>query len=145
MCRVSRRSKKRSMATSFTGKETTFGVHAKVDCSCIFSAPVMNILQGFLADREEFTLIVCCTRRFGKPAYLRRPQQVLFARAETLYIRFNFFVGLYGEAIFKVFVIADRFIIVLLSPFGIFCLFHQTSQYPVLYFSGLCIVKIYCF
>ena len=48
-------------------------------------------------------------------------------------------------AIFKVFVIADRFIIVLLSPFGIFCLFHQTSQYPVLYFSGLCIVKIYCF
>ena len=81
----------------FAREEAAFGVLPQVDGHGILSAPVVRVLEGFPADGDEFALVVCRARRFGEPAYLRRPDQVLLSLAQAGYVGFHLLVRLYGE------------------------------------------------
>ena len=111
----------RTMATpenqSLAGEKMAIRIDAEIKSCCVFSSSVMNIFQRFLADRKEFTFIISRSGRFCKPAYLRWPKQILFPSSQTFYIRLNFFVCLDRNTFTEIFIVTDRGIIVLSSPF----------------------------
>lgn len=86
---------------SFSGEKTAFGIDSQIDGNSIFPALIMSVLQRLFADRKEFAFIVGRSRRLGKPAYFRRPEQILLTGTQAGYIRFDFFVSLYGKAFLK--------------------------------------------
>ncbi len=102
---------------SLAGEKMAVRVDAEVKCGSVFSSSVMNVLQCFLTDREEFTFIICRSGRFGEPTYFRWPKQILFPGSQTFYIRLDFFVCLDRNTFSEVFIAADRGIVVLFPPF----------------------------
>ena len=113
---------------SFSGEKTAFGIDSQIDGNSIFPALIMSVLQRLFADRKEFAFIVGRSRRLGKPAYFRRPEQILLTGTQAGYIRFDFFVSLYGKAFFEIFISTNRGIVIFLSPFRIGGHVYQTFQ-----------------
>ena len=74
-------------------------------------------IANAMADGKEFTFIISRSGGFCKPAYLRWPKQILFPSSQTFYIRLNFFVCLDRNTFTEIFIVTDRGIIVLSSPF----------------------------
>src|SRR3712207_1948990 len=116
-----------SQNQSFTREQAAIWIDSKIKSHGIFTPSVMSVLQRLFAHREKFTFIVCRSRRFGKPAYLRRPKQVLLARSEALYVGFDIFVCLYRETVSEVFIVAYGNIVVSFPPFRLCSLCGQPA------------------
>ena len=128
---------------SLTREESAFGVLTQVEGYGILTAAVVRVVQRFLADGQELALVVRRTRRLGKPAYLRRPQQVLLSSPQAGYVGLYFFVSLYRQAVLEVFVSAYGTEVVLSAPFRSGCFADEAHQYTVLYFSGISGIQVY--
>ena len=99
-------------------KDTAVGVLLQVKGYGITATCIVQVLQTFLADRNELALVVGCSRRLGIPAHLSRPQHILFAVTHTVYISLDFFVSLNGNALLEILIILDCSVLMFLSPLG---------------------------
>ena len=113
----------RTMATpenqSLAGEKMAIRIDAEIKSCRVFSSSVMNVFKCLFADGKEFTFIISRSGGFCKPAYLRWPKQILFPGSQTFYIRFDFFVCLDRNTFSEIFIVTDRGIIVLSSPFSL--------------------------
>lgn len=61
----------------------------------------------------------------------------LLTGTQAGYIRFYFFVSLYGKALLEIFISTDRGIVMLLSPFRVCRCPDEALQYKLLQFTGM--------
>ena len=128
---------------SFAREESAFGVLTQVEGYGVLTASIVRVVQRFLADGQEFAFVVRRTRRLGKPAYLRRPQQVLLSGPQAGYVGLYFFISLYRQSVLEVFVSAYGAEVVLPAPFRPGGLADKAHQHTVLYFSGISGIQVY--
>ena len=128
---------------SLAREEAAFGVLPQVEGYGVLTAAVVRVVQRFLADGQELALVVRRTRRLGKPAYLRRPQQVLLSGPQAGYVGLYLFISLYRQAVLEVFIGMYGTEVILPTPLRLGGFADETHQYTMLYLSSVSGILIY--
>ena len=84
----------------------------------------MNLLQSFIADRDELRLIISGTTRLGIPFYTTRPKDIALTMTHTIYLALQFLVGIDGIVFHKIVIALCRSKTVLTT---IFCIFSRRN------------------
>ena len=86
----------------------TLWVVAQIVSHSIESTLVVDVLQTILRNRDELTLVVGSTRRFGVPLHLSWPEDVSFAMTHSVDVALQFLIGIDRHILRKLFVAICR-------------------------------------
>ena len=113
---------------SFAVEHPALGVVLQIHSHSVGAASIVYALQSFLGNRDELTLVVGRSRRFGVPFYLSPPENVFLSVAHTVYVRFQFLVCVYGDVLGEILISTYVCKVMVVTIFRFFCTIHQPLQ-----------------
>ena len=113
-------------------EQSRIGIVAKIKRYGVVTTCIVNLLQSFIADRDELRLIIGSTTRLGIPLYTTRPKDIALTMTHTVYLTLQLLIGIDRIVFHEILITLSGGKTVFSPIFGILCSMDQMFQHCAL-------------